>query len=150
MKTDKMSQAQSIRYGKIERLTELLCRDNSVPLDYSAMGSLDKPFKVGKRIIVDGQNVSINKKTYCAYDIKKVTINTEGSLSIYSRSGKKLCGWSVLNLSTEKIELFCLWARRNGILSESVSGGSEKAFQLVFLSAVIILVVLIKLLHTVV
>lgn len=150
MITDKMSQAQSMRYGKIKRLTDLLCGENALPLDYSAMGSLDKPFKVGKRIIVEGQNISINKKTYCAYDIKKVTINTEGSLSIYSRSGKKLCGWAALNLSVKNIELFCLWARRNGIPSESISGGSEKAFQLVFLSAVIILAVLIKLLHTVV
>lgn len=150
MKADKMSQAQKMRYNKIERLTGLLCGDNALPLDYSAMGSLDKPFNVGKRITVEGQNISINKKTYCAYDIKKVTINTEGSLSIYDRNEKKLCGWSVLNLSTENIELFCLWARKNGIPSENVSGRSEKAFQLIFLAAVIFALVLIKILRIVV
>ena len=150
MKADKMSQAQKMRYNKIERLTGLLCGDNALPLDYSAMDSLDKPFKVGKRITVEGQNIKIKKRIYCTFDVKRVTINTEGSLSIYGRNEKKLCGWFVLNLSTENIELFCLWVRKNGIPSEMVSGRAEKAFQLGFLTMVIIIVVLIKILRAMV
>lgn len=149
MKANKMSQAEKKRYSKIERLTNLLCGENVLPLDYSGMGSLDKSFNVGKRINVEGQNIRINKKTYCALDIKKVTINTEGSLAVYDRSGKKLCGWSVLNLSTHNIELFCLWVRKNGIPSEIVSGKAEKAFQMSFLAVVVLVVVLIKLLRAI-
>lgn len=80
MKADKMQQAEKKRYDKIERLTNLLCKDNSFPMEYDAMSGLDKPFSVGKRITVDGQKIVINKKTYCALDIKMVTINTEDSI----------------------------------------------------------------------
>lgn len=147
MKTNKISQAEKMRYSRIERLTNLLCTENFLPLDHSAMNSLDKPFNVGKRITIEGQNISINKKTYCALDIKKVTINTEGSLAVYDRGGKKLCGWPVLNLSTQNIELFCLWARKNGIPAEIISGKAEKAFQMSFLAVVALVVILIKLLR---
>lgn len=146
MKIDKMSQAKKMRYNKIELLTNLLCKENAILLDYSPMDSLDKPFNVGRRITVEGQNIIINKKTYSALEIKKVTISTEGSFSIYDRSGKKLCGWSVLNLSTKNVGLFCLWVRKNGIPAETVSGRAEKAFQLGFCAAVTIVVILIKIL----
>ncbi len=149
MKTNLMSQAEKMRYGKIVRLTNLLCGENVLPLDYSVMDGLDKPFNVGKRITIEGQNININKKPYCALDIKKVTINTEGSMAVYDRSGKKLCGWSVLNLSSHNIELFCLWARKNKIPSEIVSGKAEKAFQMCFLAFAVLAVVLIRLLRAV-
>ena len=135
------------RYSKIERLTDLLCKENFLPLDHSAMNSLDKSFNVGKRIAVEGQNIIINKKTYCALDIKKITINTEGSLAVYDRYGKKLCGCFALNLSTKNIELFCLWARKNNIPAETVSGKAERAFQLLFAIVVFAAVMIFKFLR---
>lgn len=147
MRVVKMLQAENVRYDKIERLSNLLCKDNYLPLDYSAMDSLDKPFSVGKKITVEGENIVINKKTYSSSDIKTVTINTEGSLAIYDRRDKKLCGWSALNLSTKNIELFCLWARKHNIPAKTVSGNSERAFQLFFLVLVILTIIIVKIIH---
>ena len=135
------------RYSKIERLKNLLCTENFLPLDHAVLDSLDKPFNVGKRISVEGQNISINKKPYCTLDIKKITINTEGSLAVYDRYGKKLCGSFALNLSTKNIELFCLWARKNNIPSEIVSGKAERAFQLIFAIVVFLAVIVLKFLR---
>ncbi len=147
MNADKMLQAENMRYKKIERLANLLCDDNPLPLDYSAMDSLDDPFTVGKKITVEGENIIINKKTYSSSDIKSVTISTEGSLAIYDRRDKKLCGWSALNLSTKNIELFCLWARKHNIPAKTVSGNVERGFQLFFLVLVILTIVIIKIIH---
>ena len=135
------------RYSKIERLKNLLCTENFLPLDHAALDSLDKPFNVGKRISVEGQNISINKRPYYALEIKKITINTEGSLAVYDRYGKKLCGCFALNLSTKNIELFCLWARKNNIPAEIVSGRAEWAFQLLFAIVVFAAVMILKFLR---
>lgn len=139
----KMQQAENIRYNKIEILGNLLCKDNVIPINYDAMDSLDKPFNVGKRISVNGENIVINKKTYSSFEIKSVTLNTEGSMAIFDRSGKKLCGWASLNLAAKNIELFCLWVRKHNIPAKVVSGSSEKGFQWFFMAAVIFVLLLI-------
>ncbi len=147
MNADKMLQAENMRYKKIERLANLLCNDNPLPLDYSAMDSLDDTFSVGKKITVEGENIIINKKTYSSSDIKSVTISTEGSLAIYDRTDKKLCDWSALNLSTKNIELFCLWARKHNIPAKTVSGNSERGFQLFFLVLVILTIIAVRIIY---
>lgn len=144
MKTNKMSRAEAMRYAKIERLTELLCKKDC-GLDAASEG-LCTPFKVGSGITVDGSSLTVGKKTYDAMELKRVTINTEGSLSVYDRSGKKLCGWRNLNLSLENIELFCMWVRKNGIPAEAVSGMGERTLLLAFSVVTAIIIALIKIL----
>lgn len=144
MKTNKMSRAEAMRYAKIKRLTELLCKKDSA-LDVASEG-LCAPFKVGSGIAVDGSSLTVGKKTYDAMELKRVTINTEGSLSVYDRSGKKLCGWRNLNLSLENIELFCMWVRKNGIPAEAVSGKGERTILIAFSVIIALIAVLMKIL----
>lgn len=148
MNVNKMKQAEDMRYAKIERLIDLLCSKKETVLEDNGGYEFNKQFKVGKRISVEGGNIIIKNKAYDSSELKKITINTEGSLSIYDRSGRKLCGWIDLNLSTKNIELFCIWARRNNVPAEVVSGKGERIFQLsVFVTAILVLV-LFKILHS--
>lgn len=142
----KMSDAEKARYNKIYRLTTLLCSQDNDALNTVIEKTELKPFKVGRRITVDGENIYIKNKLYCAYQLQKITINTEGSLCIYDRNGKKLCDWKELNLSSANIELFCIWARKCGVPAEAVSGKRERAFQLFVLTLAILLVLLVKIL----
>lgn len=147
MNVNKMAQAEDRRYAKIERLIELLCPKEKTVLEDAAGYEFNKPFKVGKRITVEGSSIIIKNKAYDSLELKKITINTEGSLSIYDRSGRKLCGWVDLNLSTKNIELFCIWARMNNVPAEVVSGKGEKILQLSILVTVILALVLFKILR---
>lgn len=144
MKPSKMSQAEEMRYAKIQRLTDLLCKKDEL-MDAAAKG-LCAPFKVGGRITVDGTGITIGKKTYDALELKRITINTEGSLSIYERSGKRLCGRLTLNLSSKNIELFCMWVRKNGIPAEAVSGKGERTILIAFSVIIALIAVLMKIL----
>lgn len=144
MTTGRMDQAIKWRYAKIKRMTDFLCSEDKTVLDSVP---LPKSFNVGKWMRIDGQNIIIKNKTYDCFEIKKVTINTEGSFSIYDRSGKRLCWWLELNLSVENIELFCIWARKNGIPAEVVSGKGERTAQWAFFGVVLAMVILIKVLQ---
>ncbi len=141
---EKMSAAENIRYGKIQRLTYLLCsKDKSSEMAFLENQAL-APFKVGKSIAIDGENITIHKKAFSAQQMKRITINGEGSMALYDRSNKRLCGWKDLNLACSNIELFCVWAKQNGIPCETVSGKGERAFQIGFLVLVVIIIALIK------
>lgn len=142
----KMSDAEKTRYNKIYRLTSLLCSHDNDALNTVIEKTELKPFKVGRRITVDGENIYIKNKLYCSYQLQKITINTEGSLCIYDRYGKKLCNWMELNLSSANIELFCIWARKCGVPAEEVSGKIERVFQLFVLTLTILVILLVKIL----
>lgn len=144
MKQNKISQAEAIRYDKIQRLVDLLNKKDELT-DVIAK-ALNTPFNVGGKIVVDNDSITIGNKTYEALDIKRVTINTEGSISIFDRYGKKICGWSRLNLSCKNIELFCLWVRKNGIPAEVVSGRHERVLLVVISVLVTTIIALIKIL----
>lgn len=144
MRASKMKQAQNMRYAKIERLTDLLCRKDHTIFDDIIGDEIDKPFKVGKRITVEGERIVIKNKAYDCSDLKRVSINTEGSFSVYDRSGKKLCGWAELNLSVENIELFCIWVRKKGVPAESVSGKGERTVQWVIALSILAVIVFIR------
>lgn len=142
MRTDKMIQAENMRYMKIQRLIDLLCsKDNLIADD------LDTSFSVGKRITINGETITIKNKTYSYYELQKVTINTEGSLAIYDRSGKRLCNWIGLNLSVKNIELFCLWVIKYKVPAEVISGKAEKTLQFLLLAVVIIICILFKIIR---
>lgn len=148
MKSGKMAQAENARYAKIQKLICcLLCQKDKIIFDDEVENALGKPFKVGRIITVDGEKITVKKKLYSALDLKKVTVNTEGSMSIYDRGSRKLCGPISLNLSSKNIELFCLWARKYDVPAELVSGKGERTFQRVFLAAVAAIIFLIKLLQ---
>lgn len=147
MRASKMKQAENMRYAKIERLTDLLCRKDHTVFDDIIGDDIDKPFKVGKRITVEGERIVIKNKAYDCLDLKRVTINTEGSFSVYDRSGKKMCGWAELNSSVENIELFCIWIRKHGIPADVVSGKGERTVQWVIFSVVLAVIVLIRVLR---
>lgn len=147
MSATKMKQAENMRYAKIERLTDLLCRKDHTVFDDIIGDEIDKPFKVGKRIAVEGERIAIKNKAYDCFDLKRVTINSEGSFSVYDRSGRKLCGWAELNLSVENIELFCIWVRKHGIPADVVSGKGERTVQWVVFSVALVLIVFIGVLR---
>lgn len=147
MRTNKMAQAEGMRYAKIQRLIDLLCPKEKHILDALIENELSDPFNVGKRIKVDGKNLRIKKKDYNSAELQKVTINTEGSMAIYGCNGRKLCGSIDLNLSTQNVELFCLWVRKNNVPAEVVSGTGERIFQWFVLAVGVLLVVLYKALN---
>lgn len=145
MKQNNISQAETVRYVKIQRLINLLTQKDP-KIDFMAQ-NLFTPFEVGRGITVHSDSITIGRKTYNSSEIKRVTINTEGSMSIYNRSNKKLCGWSRLNLSSKNIELFCIWARKNGIPAETVSGTPERTILVIISALVTLTAILIKILR---
>lgn len=148
MNRSKMSQAETMRYTKIQNLINLLQGgEKSAVIDSILGDSLPSPFTIGRRIAVDEKTIKIGKRSYDVFEIKKVTINTEGSMAIYDNNGKKLCGSLSLNVSLENIALFCVWVRKNNIPVEVVSGKGERAFQGAILLVVVIVVVLLKLIR---
>lgn len=144
MLTDKMALAESARYAKIQRLINLLCQKDKNILTILSEDSFNKPFKVGRKITVDGQKITVKNKTYDYYDLQKVTINTEGSMAIHDRSGRKLCGWIELNLSVKNIELFCLWARKYNVPAEVLPGKGERIFQWLIVAVSVVICVLFR------
>lgn len=143
MKIHKMSQAESMRYAKIQRQIDLLCGKDRTILDDMAKDGMKESFHVGKRIIIRGRTITIKNKTYDSSELK-VTINTEGSLAIYDRNGKKLCGSLFLNISTKNIELFSLWVRKHHVPAEVVSGKLERIFQWFVFAVVLVVIIWIR------
>lgn len=137
----KINEAEKQRYDKIKRIVALLCCDSKL-VEIVAENSSDQHFKTGRRIIVDGEIIRIKNKAYEARQLQKIIINTEGSMRIYDRYGKKLCGSMTLNSSSANVERFCIWARKYKIPAEVVSGVSER-FLLVFFSGLVTLVIAI-------
>lgn len=144
MSRAKMSEAVKQRSDKIKRMAALLCADSPV-IDKLIADMPETPFKTGGMITVDGESIRIKNKSYEPRQLQKITLSTEGSMRIFDRYGKKLCGTLTLNLSSANIERFCLWARKHKIPAEIVSGRSEKFFQIFFLVLVTLIIVLIKL-----
>lgn len=141
---DKISAAEKQRYDKIKLIVALLCGDSQVT-EVLIENTPDQTFKTGRRITVDGEIIRIKNKSYEARQLQKITINTEGSMRIFNRYGKKLCGSLTLNSSSANIERFCIWARKHKIPAEVVSGILER-FLLVFFSGLVTLVIaLVKL-----
>lgn len=129
MIADKMSQAESVRYAKIQRLIGLLCGEDKTILDGIISKGFTEPFDVGRKITIDGETIWIKNKSYTSSELQKIIINTEGSLAVYDSSGRKICGWLLLNVSVKNIELFCVWARKYHVQAETVSGKHERIFQ---------------------
>lgn len=133
MIADKMEQAETMRYAKIRRLINLLCPENEgdsdVILNDLIENDLCMSFDVGGRITVEGSNIMIKNIAYHFSEIQKIKINTEGSMWVYGPGGKCLCDWRNLNVSTNNVELFCLWARRYNVPAEEVSGKRERIVQ---------------------
>lgn len=149
-----ISKATEIRYSKIQNIINILKGDvygaagNAVYNDF--ISSVDiHAFNLGKSISIDGQTIKIGKKSYQSYEIQKVTVNTEGSMSIYDRSGKKICGFLRLNVSLENIDLFCVWVRKYNIAVEIKSGKTERIFQYAILAITVLLIILYKILRIV-
>lgn len=141
---DKISAAEKQRYDKIKLIVALLCGDSQVT-EVLIENTPDQTFKTGRRITVDGEIIRIKNKSYEARQLQKITINTEGSMRIFDRYGKKLCSSLTLNSSSANIERFCIWARKHKIPAEVVSGIPER-FLLVFFSGLVTLVIaLVKL-----
>jgi hypothetical protein len=145
-KGERMEKAQEFRYSKINHLIQYLQGTNNAELiDEFAEDSELTAFCVGKRIRIDGKIIKIGKREYQVYDIKKVTISTEGSMAIYDKSDRKICGTLWLNAGEKNVELFCVWLRKNSVQVEVKSGKGELIFQYLFLGLVILIVLLRKL-----
>lgn len=143
----KMAEAENMRYAKVQYITGLLTNNdklNSILLTLPL-----SPFNVGKSIIIDGENIIIDKNKYNCREIGKVVINTEGSMAIYDVYGKKLCNCLKLNIGMKNIELFCVWVRQNNIPAEVKSGKSEIALQYTILAIGILAAVVLKILKIV-
>ena len=140
-----MKAAEKQRYDKINLLIALLCSENRV-IDTVNENTPAQSFKVGKRVTVDGEIIRIKNKSYEARQIQKIIINTEGSIKIFDRYGKKLCGSLTLNSSSNNINQFCIWARKHQIPAEAVSGTPEKVILMVFMGIVTLVVELVKVL----
>jgi hypothetical protein len=142
----RIEKAQEFRYSKINHLIQYLQGLNNARLiDELTEDSELTAFCVGKRIRIDGKFIKIGKREYQVYDIKKVTINTEGSMAIYDKNNRKICGALWLNVGAKNIELFCIWVRKNSIQVEVKSGKGELFFQYLFLGIVILIIILRKL-----
>lgn len=141
-----MEKAQDARYSKINHLIQYLQgANNSGLVDTLMENAISTAFQVGRRISIDGKKIRIGKRDYQTYDIKKVTINTEGSMAIYDNNDKKICGTLWLNVGEKNIELFCAWVRRNSIQIEVRSGKKEQAFQYLVLCVAIFIIIAISL-----
>lgn len=144
---ERMEKAQRVRYLKINHLIQYLQgTNNEERIRAFVEDSLPTAFCVGNRIGIDGKRIRIGKKDYQVYDIKKVTINTEGSMAIYDKRDRKICGTLWLNVGEKNIELFCAWVRKNSIQVEVKSGKRETFFQYFFLGIVILIILLIQIL----
>ncbi len=135
-----MQQAEFFRYALIQNVIDII--QNNVPV-YIVPDS----FNVGKRLSVNGNTLHIGRKCFEAYEIGKFTVNTEGSMALYDRYGKKLCGTFGLNISVKNIDVFCKWIKNNNISAEVVSGKIERVFQYMFLILGIAVIVVIKVLR---
>ena len=144
LKISNMLQAEERRYAIIQRLTDLLCNKEEMVVDQLAENGMYEPFSVGKKIKIDGRNIKIRRKRYSSVELLKVTINTEGSMAIYDREGRKLCGSLSLNLSVKNIELFCVWVRKYNVPVEVVTGTHEKLFQWIILAMAVLAIVLYR------
>lgn len=142
---DKLNAAEKQRYDKIKRIVALLCSDSGV-IDVLIANTPAGAFKTGRRITVDGDIIRIKNKPYEARQLQKIIINTEGSMRIYDRYGKKLCGSLTLNSSSSNVEQFCIWARKYKIPAEVVSGIPERFLLVFFSGAVTLVIALVKLL----
>ena len=108
-----MKQAEVLRYALIQNVLDII-QDNvpevNVPHD----------FNVGKRLSVRGNTLHIGRKCFEAYEIGKFTVNSEGSMALYDRYGKKLCGTLSLNVSLKNIDIFCKWIKINNVFMISI------------------------------
>lgn len=151
MIADKMEQAETMRYAKIRRLIDLLCSgnegDSDVILNDFMKNDLCMSFDVGRRITVEGSNIMIKNIAYHFSELKKIIINTEGSMWVYDPGGKCLCDWRNLNVSTKNVELFCLWARKYNVPAEVVSGKRERIVQWSVFSVSVLIYFLIWILN---
>lgn len=130
MQIEKIMQADDVRYAKIRQLVNLLChQEKSQPVD-SLTDALQETFPVGMKIKISGSKIRIRNREYSAAELQKVTINTEGTLTVYDRDGRKLCGSIWLNSSTKNIELFCVWVRKYHVPAEVVLAKGEKVLQM--------------------
>lgn len=152
----RMADAETARYGKINALIGILTgeREKIIPgglLEDSQKNPMETLFaddfkskiNVGGKITIDGDELMIGRKTYGADDLQKVTINTEGSMKLYDRKGKKLCGTFALNLSVKNIEYLCIWLRLHNVAAEVRSGKGEKAFQWAVFATSALIIILI-------
>ena len=121
-------EAETIRYKKIQNIISLLQSNEISVLAENVLGNKSLSFKLGRRITIDGEKIRIGKQSFRAYEINKVTINTEGSMAIYNNYGKKLCGSLSLNAFLDNIELFCVWIRKSNISIEVVSGKRDDLY----------------------
>ena len=134
-----MQQAETLRYALIQNILDII-QNNAAEV------SVPHDFNVGKRLSVSGSTLHIGKKSFEAYEIGKFTVNTEGSMALYDRYGKKICGTFGLNVSLKNIDIFCKWIKKNNVSAEVVSGKAERIFQYIFMFVGIAVIVLIKVL----
>lgn len=133
MRIEKIAQSEEVRYARIQYLAKLLCqREQRNPDDFMEDASCEA-FSVGMKIKVRGNKITIRNREYSYSELQKVTINTEGTLAVYHRDGRKLCGSIWLNSSTKNVEQFCIWVNRYHVPAEIVAGKGEKALQILIL-----------------
>lgn len=147
MRLEKLEQMEDARYAKIQQLVNLLCPKGQSNLDHVMEATLQEAFSVGMKIRVNGSRITIRNKEYSSSELQKVTINTEGTLAIYNREGRKLCGSVWLNSSTTNIELFCVWVSKYHVPVEVVAGKGEKALQMLIMVVALAAWVLFKVLR---
>lgn len=147
MKIGKIVEAEEMRYARIQQLIDLLFhKSKNMPVDFVGE-EMQESFPVGMKIKVDGNKIKVRNREYSSVELQKVTINTEGTMAIYDRDGRKLCGSIWLNSSTKNIELFCVWVRKYHVPAEVVSGKGEKALQMIILVIAVAALFLYKLLR---
>lgn len=130
---EKIVQAEEMRYARIQQLIDLLFhKSKNMPVDL-VEEEMQESFPVGMKIKVDGNKIRVRNREYASVELQKVTINTEGTMAIYDRDGRKLCGSIWLNSSTKNIELFCVWVRKYHVPAEVVSAKGEKVLQMLIL-----------------
>lgn len=130
---EKIVEAEDMRYARIQQLIDLLFhKSKNMPVDLIEE-ELQESFPVGMKIKVDGNKIRVRNREYSSVELQKVTINTEGTMAIYNRDGRKICGSIWLNSSTKNIELFCVWVRKYHVPAEVVSGKGEKVLQMIIL-----------------
>ncbi len=130
MRIEKIVQAEDTRYARIQHLVNLLCHQEQSSLDDFTGEELQEQFPVGMKIKIDGSKITIRNREYSSAELQKVTINMEGTLTVYNRVGRKLCGSVWLNSSTKNVEWFCMWVRKHRIPVEVVTGKGEKVLQI--------------------
>lgn len=133
MRIEKIVQAEDERYARVRQLVNLLCRREQNTPDSFMEDALQEPFPVGMKIKIDGSRITIRNREYTSAELQKVTINTEGTLAVYNREGRKLCGSVWLNSSTKNVDLFCGWVSKYHVPVEVVTGRGEKALQILIM-----------------